>query len=136
MLPAVLFAGDDETIVGGPVENAAAGFVGHVGKRVLRSCATVPDFAGVAGGCCCSVGDPDGPGMWAVRLDEIALRGVARLRRAADEGDAGAIERPLRIGVAVDAGREEGDGFLRHVIYADEGVIAAAGDEGEARAIW
>src|SRR6185295_347497 len=36
MLPAVLFAGDHQTIVGSPVENPAAGIAGHVGKRVLR----------------------------------------------------------------------------------------------------
>jgi hypothetical protein len=36
----------------------------------------------------------------------------------------------LWIGIAVHAGRQEGDGFPGHVVYADERVIAATGDEG------
>src|SRR5262245_60526426 len=126
MLPAVLFAGDHQTIVSGPVEDAAAGVVGHVGKRTLRRCGTVPNLARLAGR---NVGNPNGPRMRAVGLDEVALRRVARLGGTPHEGDAGAVERPCRIDVIVHAWSEKGHDFRRRIVNTDEAVIASAGNK-------
>src|ERR1700726_1936916 len=129
MLPSILFAGEYQAIVGGPVENTAAGVVGHVGERSWRCGGAVPDFVGRGGR---NVGYPDGPGMRPIGLDEIALRGVPGFGGAADEGDALAIERPRRIAGGVNPGRQKADAVRREVIHGDETVIASAGNEGQA----
>src|SRR5258707_1342964 len=122
MLPAVGLAGHDEGVVRGPVDDAAAGIVGHVGERVVEILAAMPDFFSVARGC---VTDPDGPRMRAVQFDEVTLRRVARLGWPANKGDAFSIERPLRRGVRINARRKKLYGFLLRVIDGDETVIAA-----------
>src|ERR1700746_2599966 len=58
MLPAVLLACENNTIVGGPVNHTAAGIAGHVGKRVLQFPAAVPDFFCVPRR---NIGNSDGP---------------------------------------------------------------------------
>src|SRR5579864_8488403 len=70
-----------------------------------------------------------------VGFEEISGRSVARLRGAADEGDALAVQRPYRIGVGVDTRSDEAHGFARHVIDADEAVIPASGYENKLRAV-
>ena len=106
MLPSILFAGEYQAIVGGPVENTAAGVVGHVGERSLWCGGAVPDFVRRGGR---NVGYPDGPGMRPIRLDEITLRGVARFGGAADKGDVFAVERPRWIAVGIDTGCQKAD---------------------------
>src|ERR1700676_4980302 len=132
MLPSILFAGEYQAIVGGPVENTAAGVVGDVGERSWRCGGAVPDFVGRGGR---NVGYPDGPGMRPIGLDEIALRGVTRFGGPADKGDVLAIERPRRIAVGVNAGRQKADVLRPDVIHGDETVIASAGNESQARAV-
>ena len=69
--------------------------------------------------------------MRAIGFDEITFGRVARLRGPANEGDAFSVERPLRRGVGVDAGRKKFYGFLLHVVNRNEAVITAGGREGE-----
>src|SRR5437667_375140 len=80
-----------------------AGVVRHVGKRIVEILAAVPNFFGLAGR---DIADQDRPRMWAIGLDEITFWRIARLRRPANESDAFSVERPLRRGVGVDAGRK------------------------------
>src|SRR5262249_28884935 len=85
VLPAVSLAGHDDCVVCGVANYAAAGVVGHVRKRIVGFVATVPDFFCGGGG---DIGEPDGPRMRAVRLDEITFGRIARHSGLADKRDA------------------------------------------------
>src|SRR6267154_4014279 len=73
--------------------------------------------------------------MRSIGLEEITRRRVARLRGAADEGDALAVQGPDGIGIGVDTRSEEADGFEGDIIDADEAVITARRDENKLRAV-
>src|SRR5215475_13792603 len=133
MLPAVGFAGHDDRVVCGVVDDAAAGVFGHVWKRIVGFVAAMPKFLCGSG---CDVADPDGPRLWVVGLDEIAVWSVARDSRAANERDPFAIERPLRRRIAVHTRRDELYGFVFDVINAYKAVIASGGSEGEMLSVW
>src|SRR5882672_5167123 len=132
MLPAVGFAGHDDGVVCGVADCTAASVVGHVRKRVVGFVAAVPDFL-CGGGC--DVAEPDGPGMRAIRFDEVAFGCVARRSRPADKSDALAVKGPLRRRVAVYTRRKKLHRFLLHVVDGDEAVVVARGSESEKIAV-
>ena len=132
MLPAILFGGHQQLIVGSPVQHASAGIIGHVGKRALGRSAAMPyRFCGARGG----VGNPDGPGVRLIRGDEKALRGVALLSRPAHKRDAFAVGRPDKVAVGIHRRRNERNGFRGHIVQRDKAVVAAHGYEREFAAI-
>src|SRR5215470_3632915 len=133
MLPAVLLAGDDQPVRGGPVQSAASGAVGHRWKGLVGLVAAAPNFASGAGTC---VGYPNRPRMRAIRLEKEPLRSVTLLGRTANEGDTLAIGRPLRRGIAVHGRRDIANRLRARRIEGDERVIAAVGDERKALAVW
>src|SRR5215470_6416926 len=71
MLPAILFAGDDEAILRRPMEHSAAGVRSHRRIRLIGLVAAAPDLLSSTGA---GIGNPDSPGMRAVRLKEESLR--------------------------------------------------------------
>src|SRR5579864_1578624 len=108
MLPAVLFGGYEQAVVRCPAKDTAAGVLGHVRIGIVIGGSAVPDFASTPGS---HVGDPNRPGTRLVGFEKIAGGSVALLRGAADERDTLAVQRPLRIGISVDARSDETHGL-------------------------
>src|ERR1700757_2466109 len=124
MLPTVGFACHEDGVVRGITNDPAARVIGHVRKRIVELVAAMPDFFCVG---CCDVADPNGPRLWAVGLDEIAVRSIAGNGRLTNVSDALAVKGPLRIRIAVHAWREKLHRFLLRVVDGDEAVIPTSG---------
>src|SRR5438309_5726992 len=84
---------------------------------------------------CGHVRNPNGPGMRFVGLQEITDRGVARFGRPAHKRYALAVCRPDWITIGVHSRSYEIYRFRGRIIDTDEAVIAARGNENQARAV-
>ena len=124
--PAVQVGQEDQPVAGAPLEVRPAVAAGHRAPQCGRA---LPDAAALPAG---GIGRPDRPGARVLiqhRLGRAAASGRAH------EGQVRAIGRPARAAVPARARRQPEDGRERVSEDADEGVVAAGGDEGEARAV-
>ena len=132
MLPPVGFAGEHQAVAALPVDHAAARVFRHIRKRILQRRSAMPDFVRTA---VLDVGDPDGPGMRTVRLNEIAIRSVSRHGGLAHKRYVLAVERPHRVAIRVHRRRQKFHVLRIHVVNSDETVITAIGHEQQASAV-
>src|SRR5260370_4311666 len=120
MLPAVFFGSDYKLIVGGPIDDAASGFLRHFWKRSLRRRTAAPNFFG---GSLRGVCHPDGPGVRLIRSKEASLTGVAGFCWLPHEGDAPPVQRPDCIAVLIHRRRHKLNRLCSHSIDTDQAVL-------------
>ena len=97
-------------------------------QRAVHVRSAVPDFVSLAG---CIIGDPDSPwpgpqgDQWQAILCATST----------DEDELLAVERPVRMQIAISAGSDVVNALGRDVIDNDQAVVATIGDEGDVLAI-
>ena len=133
MLPAVLFARENDCVVRRPVNNSTSRIHNHIRKRILQLFATVPDLFCIRTR---GIRHPNRPRMRTIRLNKVTFGRIPGDSRPAHERNLLSITRPFSIRIAVHGRRNEVNGFCAHVVYADKAVIAAFRNEKQLAAVW
>src|SRR5262249_9741070 len=122
MLPSILFAGEHDSVVGGPMNHPSARVFGHVGKRILEVAPAAPHLLRVER---TRIRNPYRPGTRPIRFNEVSFGRISRLRWPANKSELFFIGRPLGSGIAVHRRRYEANAFLGKIVDADETVVTA-----------